>query len=69
MILYDVGKDDECAWIKMVEMIHDLSKWQIIELGFARITAIRCGARYTWTNKQLNPVRCVLDMVVYCPGA
>jgi hypothetical protein len=23
----------------------------------------RGGARYTWTNKQLNPVRCVLDRV------
>jgi hypothetical protein len=23
----------------------------------------RTGARYTWSNKQLNPVRCVLDRV------
>jgi endonuclease/exonuclease/phosphatase (EEP) superfamily protein YafD len=23
----------------------------------------RVGARYTWTNKQINPVRCVLDRV------
>ncbi|XP_071677232.1 uncharacterized protein [Lolium perenne] len=27
----------------------------------------RGGARYTWTNKQLNPVRCVLDRVFISP--
>ena len=24
----------------------------------------RTGSRYTWTNRQLNPVRCVLDRVL-----
>jgi hypothetical protein len=28
----------------------------------------RVGARYTWTNKQLNPVRCVLDRVFVSPA-
>jgi hypothetical protein len=27
----------------------------------------RVGARYTWTNKQLNPIRCVLDRVFVSP--
>jgi hypothetical protein len=26
----------------------------------------RGGSRYTWTNKQLNLVRCVLDRVFVC---
>jgi endonuclease/exonuclease/phosphatase (EEP) superfamily protein YafD len=28
----------------------------------------RAGARYTWTNKQLNPVRSVLDRVFMSPA-
>jgi hypothetical protein len=23
----------------------------------------RMGARFTWTNRQLNPIRCMLDRV------
>jgi hypothetical protein len=28
----------------------------------------RVGARFTWTNHQLGPIRCVLDMVFVSPG-
>jgi hypothetical protein len=28
---------------------------------------VRSGARYTWSNKQRNPVRCVLDRVLVSP--
>jgi hypothetical protein len=28
---------------------------------------VRSGARYTWSNKQRNPVRCVLDKVLVSP--
>jgi hypothetical protein len=29
---------------------------------------VRSGARYTWSNKQRNPVRCVLDRVLVSPA-
>jgi hypothetical protein len=28
----------------------------------------RVGSRYTWTNRQLDPIRCVLDRVFVSPG-
>jgi hypothetical protein len=28
----------------------------------------RVGARFTWTNRQLDPIRCVLDRVFMSPG-
>jgi endonuclease/exonuclease/phosphatase family metal-dependent hydrolase len=28
----------------------------------------RTGARFTWTNRQLNPIRCVLDRVFVSPS-
>jgi hypothetical protein len=28
---------------------------------------VRSGARYNWSNKQRNPIRCVLDRVLVSP--
>jgi exonuclease III len=52
---------------------NDRINWPRLELFNNHITdwglrAIpRTGARFTWTNRQLNPVRCVLDRVFFSP--
>lgn len=37
----------------------------IADLGLQEID--RIGARFTWTNKQVDPTRCVLDRVFMSP--
>jgi hypothetical protein len=38
----------------------------IMENGLLELN--RIGSKYTWTNKQDNPIMCVLDRVLICNG-
>ena len=52
--------NDRLNWAR-IEMFNDhISSWALREMP-------RSGASYTWSNKQLNPVRCVLDRVFIAP--
>jgi exonuclease III len=45
-----------------IDMFNDhIANWVVRELP-------RTGARYTWSNRQLNPTRCVLDRVFILPA-
>jgi hypothetical protein len=48
--------NDRINWARL-----DLFNEHIVNWGLREIP--RAGARFTWTNKQLNPVRCVLHRV------
>ncbi|KAK1684683.1 hypothetical protein QYE76_045531 [Lolium multiflorum] len=47
-------------WARMDEFSENIANWGLHEIP-------RTGARYTWTNKRLNPTRCVLDRVLIAP--
>jgi exonuclease III len=48
--------NDRINWARLDLFNDHIANWGLREIP-------RMGARYTWTNKQLNPVRCVLDSV------
>jgi mannosylglycoprotein endo-beta-mannosidase len=52
--------NDRINWSRMDLFNEHIAAWGLREIP-------RTGARYTWTNKQLNPVRCVLDRVFISP--
>jgi exonuclease III len=53
--------NDNIDW-QLVNLFNDcIDRLQLSEV-------VRSGARYTWSNKQRNPVRCVLDRVLVSPS-
>ena len=48
--------NDRINWPRVNLFNEYIADWGVLELQ-------RTGARYTWTNKRINPVRCVLDRV------
>jgi hypothetical protein len=52
--------NDRINWTRMDLFNEHIAGWGLREIP-------RTGARFTWTNKQLNPVRCVLDRVFISP--
>ncbi|XP_071683742.1 uncharacterized protein [Lolium perenne] len=52
--------NDRVNWARMDAFNDNIANWGLREIP-------RTGARYTWTNKRLNPVRCVLDRVFIAP--
>jgi exonuclease III len=52
--------NDRVNWARMEAFNENIANWGLHELP-------RTGARYTWTNKRLNPTRCVLDRVFIAP--
>jgi exonuclease III len=52
--------NDRINWARMDAFNDNIANWGLREIP-------RTGARYTWTNKHLNPVRCVLDRVFIAP--
>jgi exonuclease III len=52
--------NDRVNWARMDLFNDNIASWGLREIP-------RTGARYTWTNKRLNPVRCVLDRVLIAP--
>jgi hypothetical protein len=52
--------NDRINWPRLELFNNHIAAWGLREIP-------RTGARFTWTNKQLNPVRCVLDRVFFSP--
>ncbi|XP_071683522.1 uncharacterized protein [Lolium perenne] len=52
--------NDRVNWARMDLFNDNIASWGLREIP-------RTGARYTWTNKRLNPVVCVLDRVLIAP--
>ena len=52
--------NDRINWPRIHLFNDHIANWALTEVP-------RSGARYTWSNKQLNPVRCVLDRVFISP--
>jgi hypothetical protein len=56
MRLEEDKNNDRFNWPR-IDMFNDhIANWAVQELPHT-------GARYTWSNRQLNPTRCVLDKV------
>jgi hypothetical protein len=53
--------NDRINWVRLNMFNEAISDWEVREIP-------RTGARFTWTNKQLNPVRSVLDRVFISPS-
>jgi hypothetical protein len=53
--------NDMINWTRMDLFNEHIASWGLREIP-------RTGARYTWRNKQLNPVRCVLDRLFISPS-
>jgi hypothetical protein len=53
--------NNRITWARLDAFNDAIARWGLREVP-------RSGARYTWTNKQLNPVRCVLDRVFIAPA-
>ncbi|KAK1693140.1 hypothetical protein QYE76_009837 [Lolium multiflorum] len=54
-------KNNNNLYWPLIDLFNDhIANWALRELP-------RTGARYTWTNKQINPVRSVLDRVFVSP--
>jgi exonuclease III len=52
--------NDRLNWARIDAFNDNISTWGLREIP-------RTGARFTWSNKRLNPVRCVLDRVLLAP--
>jgi exonuclease III len=52
--------NDRINWPRLELFNNHIAEWGLREIP-------RTGVRFTWTNKQLNPVRCVLDRVFFSP--
>jgi hypothetical protein len=52
--------NDRINWARMAMFNEHIANWALREIP-------RTVVRYTWTNKQLNPIRCVLDRVFISP--
>ena len=52
--------NDHINWSRVDLFNKNIAAWALIEVP-------RTGARYTWSNKQRDPVRCVLDRVLFAP--
>lgn len=52
----DDKNNDNLHWPRINLFNSHIANWDMIEIP-------RSGARYTWSNKRLNQVRCVLDRV------
>jgi exonuclease III len=52
--------NDRINWPRLELFNNHIAAWGLREIP-------RTGARFTWTKKQLNPVRCVLDRVFFSP--
>jgi exonuclease III len=53
--------NDRVNWARIDLFNEHIASWGLREIP-------RTGARFTWSNKQLNPVRCVLDRVFISPA-
>jgi hypothetical protein len=52
--------NDRINWPRLELFNNHIADWGLREIP-------RTGARFTWTNRQLNPVRCVLDRIFFSP--